>query len=199
MLRASVTFGASPAGPDFATFDNATGIDGVTTPLTQLSAAGTNGAAVAAGDAHEIGSPGAISGAVNHAPTALALDNQITSIAENASTAARIKVADVAITDDSNGTNTLSVSGVDAAFFEVDSSGLYLKAGTALDFETKPSYAVTVNVDDPTVGTTPDTSAGFTLSVSDVINEGGSPTLFISEVAPWSSGDAPGLARTGSR
>ena len=36
----------------------------------------------------------------NQAPTALALNNQINTIAENTSTAVRIKVADVVITDD---------------------------------------------------------------------------------------------------
>ncbi|MGH6750529.1 MAG: lamin tail domain-containing protein, partial [Bradyrhizobium sp.] len=73
--------------------------------------------------------------------------------------------------------------------------GLYIKAGTTFDFENKQSYAVTVNVNDPTVGGTPDASTNFNLSVSDVINEGGAPTLFISEVAPWSSGNAPAFGR----
>jgi len=187
VLRASVAFGASPSGPDFATFDNAAGVNGVTTPLTQLSAAGTNGAAVAAGDAQETGSPGAIGSAANSAPTALALDNPVTSIDEGTSTATRIKVADVTVTDDGLGTNTLSLSGADAAFFEVDGTGLYLKAGTVLDFDAKPSYAVTVDVDDPTVGATPDASTAFTLGVNDTAGS----TVIISEVAPWSSGDSP--------
>ena len=98
----------------------------------------------------------------NQAPTALALTNQINTIAENTSTAARIKVADVVITDDGLGTNNLTVTGADAGVFEVDSNGLYIKAGTILDFETKTSYSVTVEVDDPTVGGTPDASADFT-------------------------------------
>ena len=42
------------------------------------------------------------------------------------------------------------MTGADAGSFEVDGTGLYLKAGTTLDFETKTSYSVTVNVDDPT-------------------------------------------------
>ncbi len=54
-----------------------------------------------------------------------------------------------------NGTNTLSLSGADAASFEIVSGKLYLKAGVALDFETKSSYSVRVNVDDTTVGGTP--------------------------------------------
>ena len=55
------------------------------------------------------------------------------------------------------------MTGPDAALFEVDSTGLYIKAGTVLDFETKTSYSVTVNVDDPTVGATPDATAAYAL------------------------------------
>ncbi len=128
----------------------------------------------------------------NQAPTALTLTNQVSSIVENTSTVTRIKVADVIVTDDGLGTNNLSVSGTDALFFEVDSTGLYLKAGTNLDFETKSSYSVTVEVNDLTVGTTPDATAAYSLAVTDVINEDPShPSLFISEVAPWSSGNSP--------
>src|SRR5262249_14945588 len=129
----------------------------------------------------------------NQAPTGLVLNNQITSIAENTSTASRIKVADVALVDDGLGTNNFTVTGADAGSFEVDNLGLYLKAGTVLDFETKTSYSVTVAVDDPTVGGSPDASAPFTLHVTDVANEGppGTPALYISEVSPSSSGNAP--------
>jgi Ca2+-binding RTX toxin-like protein len=112
---------------------------------------------------------------VNEAPTAVSLNNQVTAISENTSTATRIKVADIAITDDGLGTNNLSVSGTDASFFEVDATGLYVKADTVLNFETKTSYSVTVNVDDSTVGATPDAIATYSLSVTD-INE--NPSVF---------------------
>ena len=125
----------------------------------------------------------------NQAPTGVVLNNQVTSIPENTSTASRIKVADIAITDDGLGTNNLSLTGPDAASFEVDGSGLYLKAGTSLDFETKTSYGVTVNVDDPSVGASPDATAPYTLAVTDVANEApAQPALFVSEVSPASSG-----------
>jgi len=58
VLQANVSFGASPAGPLFPTFDNAAGLNNGT--ISTLSAAGTNGAFVAANDANEIGSPGRI-------------------------------------------------------------------------------------------------------------------------------------------
>ncbi|MBC1239950.1 SdiA-regulated domain-containing protein [Nostoc sp. 2RC] len=128
----------------------------------------------------------------NQAPTAIALNNQVTAIAENTSTATRLKVADITITDDGLGTNNLTVTGTDANFFEVDSTGLYIKAGTVLDYETKTSYSLIVNVDDPTLGSTPDAIANFTLAVTDVVNETPSlPNVIISEVSPWSSGNSP--------
>jgi Ca2+-binding RTX toxin-like protein len=105
---------------------------------------------------------------VNEAPTAVSLTNQQTAIAENTSTATRIKVTDIGITDDGLGTNNLSLSGADASFFEVDATGLYIKANTVLNYEAKTNYSVTVNVDDTTVGSTPDATTNFTLTVTDV-------------------------------
>ena len=111
----------------------------------------------------------------NEATTALGLINTIVSLAENTSTTSRIKVADILITDDALGSNVLSLSGADAASFEVDGSELFLRAGTALDFETKTSYAVNVSVSDPSLtGSTP-VSASFSLAVTDVNEPSVSP------------------------
>ncbi|WP_353930029.1 putative Ig domain-containing protein [Okeanomitos corallinicola TIOX110] len=105
---------------------------------------------------------------LNNPPTAVTLSNTITSLVENTDTTSRVKVADIAVTDDGLGINNLSLTGNDASFFEVDSNGLYVKAGTVLDFETKTSYSVNVEVDDFTVGTTPDATTAYTLTVTDV-------------------------------
>ena len=105
---------------------------------------------------------------VNEAPTAINLNNQVTAIVENTSTSTRLKVADIAIIDDALGTNNLSLSGTDASFFEISGNALYLKAGTSLDYESKTSYNIIVNVDDPTVGTTPDATVSYTLNVTDI-------------------------------
>ncbi len=111
---------------------------------------------------------------VNEAPTAVALNNTIASLAEDASTATRTKVADIAITDDVLGTNAITLSGADAASFEVDGMELFLKAGVALNYEGQTSYAVTVNVADGSVtGSTP-VSTNHTLNITNV-NE--APTL----------------------
>ncbi|MBP6030511.1 MAG: SdiA-regulated domain-containing protein [Sphingobium sp.] len=127
----------------------------------------------------------------NAAPSAITLGNSLAMIDENTSTVARIKVADVVLTDDGQGTNALGVSGADAAFFEVDSTGLYIKAGVVLDYESKTSYAVTVEVDDASLGATPDASANYVLSLNDIVVENVAPVVYISEVAPWSSGNSP--------
>ncbi|MBC7767387.1 MAG: cadherin domain-containing protein [Phycisphaerales bacterium] len=105
---------------------------------------------------------------VNEAPTALSLTNTTTNLAESASTVSRVKVADISVSDDALGSETIALAGADAASFEIYNGALYLKAGVALNYETKSSYAVTVTVDDPTVGATPDLSQSFTLSISDV-------------------------------
>ncbi|MFZ4721168.1 MAG: lamin tail domain-containing protein, partial [Ilumatobacteraceae bacterium] len=132
----------------------------------------------------------------NTAPTAVTLVNQTTSLAENTNTTTRLKVADVQLTDDGIGVNVYGLTGPDAAFFEVDTNGLYIKAGTVLDFETKNSYTVSVTVDDPKLGPNPDaTSAAYTLTITDVIVENTGPVqLLVSEVSPWSSGNSPYLS-----
>ena len=105
---------------------------------------------------------------LNKAPSALTLANTVSSLAENSSTARRIKVADIVITDDASGSNTISLSGADAASFEVSGNALFLKAGTALNFEAKASYAVTVSASDPSLSGSSPVSAAFNLSISDV-------------------------------
>jgi hypothetical protein len=128
------------------------------------------------------------SNAPNLAPTGLTLQNTVTSIPENTSTAAPIKLADVAVADDGLGRNQLSLNGLDASAFQIVGTGLYLRAGTALSASAKPIYNVTVIVDDPGVGNTPDASVPFALSIT--ASTGGSPSIIISEVAPWSSGNS---------
>ncbi|NCY03627.1 MAG: cadherin repeat domain-containing protein, partial [Planctomycetia bacterium] len=104
----------------------------------------------------------------NQAPTGVALANVTSLIAENTSTAAPIKVADIVITDDLLGTNSITLAGADAGSFLVSGTGLYLKPGVVLDFEAQQSYAVTVNVADTTVAGSVPVSANVTLGLTDV-------------------------------
>jgi hypothetical protein len=104
---------------------------------------------------------------VNEAPT-ITLANVVTSLPENVDTTSRVKVADIVVTDDALGTNVLSLSGADAALFEIEGLVLYLQAGTSLDYETQTLLAVTVAVDDAGVGTTPDATADLSIAITDV-------------------------------
>ncbi len=106
--------------------------------------------------------------AVTNQPPSVALTPVLNDIAENTVLAERLKVADIAISDDALGINSLSVTGSDASLFEVDASGLYLKAGAVIDFEANPSLDVAVQVDDATLGNAPDDTADFSLAVTDV-------------------------------
>lgn len=127
--------------------------------------------------------------APNLAPSAVSLTGAATSLPENTSTAAAVHLADIAVTDDGLGDNNLSLSGPDAAAFEIIGTALFLKAGTTLNAASKPGYQVTVSVDDATVGSTPDAGTSYSLSITPA---GGSTiNLAITEVAAWSSGNSP--------
>ena len=101
---------------------------------------------------------------VNDPPT-VALGNTTATLPEGLNTASRIKVADVVVTDDGEGTNHLRLAGGDAALFEIDGHGLYLKAGTVLDYATRPRLQVTVEVDDPSLGTVAEAAAKLAIDV----------------------------------
>jgi phosphodiesterase/alkaline phosphatase D-like protein len=105
---------------------------------------------------------------VNEAPTALAFANATISLAENSNTSARIKVADIVITDDELGIETVVLSGTDAGSFELDGNSLYLKAGTVLNYEAKSAFAVSVSASDSSLSGSTPVSATFNLSVTDV-------------------------------
>jgi hypothetical protein len=105
---------------------------------------------------------------VNEAPTAVQLTPTLTSLPEDSVFQSRLKVADIQITDDALGTNTFALSGADAALFEVFEGALYLKAGAALDYETKPQLAVTVSVKDETIVGSSAVSSSLTITVTDV-------------------------------
>jgi hypothetical protein len=113
---------------------------------------------------------------VNEAPTAVVLTPTSASLAEDVSTSSFTVLSTISVTDDALGTNVLSLSGADAASFEIVGGQLRLKAGVVLDFETKSSYSVRVNVDDTTVGGTPDAFADFVLSITDVAEDATRPS-----------------------
>ena len=128
---------------------------------------------------------------VNEAPTAVALTGAISSLNENTSTTTRIKLADIAVTDDALGTNTLSLSGTDAAKFEIEGTELFLKAGVVLDHEVRNSYAVTVAAQDASLSGSTPVSTDYVLTVAD-INE--QPTAVALDTATIPENTASGTA-----
>ena len=84
-------------------------------------------------------------------------------VAENTASGVNIGAAIVA-TDADNDTLTYTLGGTDAASFSVNSSTRQLRTKSALDYETKRSYTVTVSVSD---GSLTDT-INVTINISDV-------------------------------
>lgn len=170
-------------------------VDIVITPKDDSEVEGTETLTLTLGDtgSYDVGVPATatvtiLDDTANRAPTAVVLSNTVSYIVESASTASAIKVADIAVTDDGKGPNVLSLTGPDAAFFQITGLALFLKAGTSLSYASKPTYKVAVNVDDATVGSTPDAIANFTLTITQAVPAG---SIIVSEVAPWSSSNSP--------
>ena len=115
---------------------------------------------------------------INQPPT-VTLTNVTMTLPEDVDTSGAIKVADIVITDDGRGENKLSLSGADAELFEIVGTGLYLVAGASVDFETRPTLDVTVEVDDVAIGASPDDTAPLSIRITDV-NE--PPTVGLAHV-----------------
>ncbi|PWB65683.1 MAG: hypothetical protein C3F17_03415 [Bradyrhizobiaceae bacterium] len=105
------------------------------------------------------------------------------SLLENTHTAAPIRLTWVGYLDDALGSETLTLGGTDAALFELQGSFVFLRAGVQLDYETRSSYQVTIDIDDASVGSTPDTSVTFNLTVANLTIEpvAGSDSFTIGE------------------
>jgi hypothetical protein len=105
-----------------------------------------------------------------NAPPTISLANVITGIREDTITSGGIKVADIVIAADALGTNKLSLSGPDAALFEIVGPELWLIAGATLDFAGNPTLGVTVEIRDVTLGDdTATLSIGLTQAAASVV------------------------------
>lgn len=139
----------------------------------------------------------------NDAPN-LSITSTANSLSEGADTSSRIQVAEITITDDDLGQNTLSLSGSDAGLFEIEGNKLFLKAGTQLDFETAAQLDVIVGVDDPTIGSTPDDSSSFSLEITDVVEAPADPVQRVDRSGSTSdevitlTGSSPTVIKSGS-
>jgi len=102
-------------------------------------------------------------------PPQVALTGTTTWLPESTGTTDRIKVADIVVTDQDTRPeylqNVVSLMGPDAAWFEIDGTELYLKAGTALNADVNPVLDVTVAVDDDSLPGSPDATAALAISI----------------------------------
>ncbi|MEB3248701.1 MAG: DUF4114 domain-containing protein, partial [Merismopediaceae bacterium] len=114
---------------------------------------------------------------VNEAPTAVILTNTTQTLIENTDTSQGVKVADIQVTDDALGTNSLSLLGNDQGSFEVRGQELFF-IGKA-DFEAQNLYDLTVAVTDTTLkpapNATPDATVNFTLEITNLPDQTVSP------------------------
>ena len=133
---------------------------------------------------------------VNEAPTAVVLTEEQTTVAENvdfSGTDAGVVVATIAITDDALGTNAITLTGADAANFEVVGNELVF-IGSASDFEmpsdanTDGIFDVTVSVSDATVIGSSPVTASVQVEVTDV-NEAPVIDAVASDTAPSGNED----------
>ena len=126
---------------------------------------------------------------VNETPT-FSTTTATRSIAENSAAGTKIGVVFAVATDPDTDTayNTLtySLTGTDASSFTFDASTRQIKVKSALDYESKNSYSVTVNVSDGkdakgNTDTTADDSIAVTINVTDVDEPPDAPTLTVSK------------------
>ena len=118
---------------------------------------------------------------VNEAPAFSDSTGTTRSIAENAPAGVNIGNA-VAATDDDGDTLTYTLGDTDAATFDIESATGQLKTKASLDFETEPSYTVTVSVSDSKGGTD---SITVTINVTDLDETpSNNPPVFTAEDDP---------------
>ena len=99
--------------------------------------------------------------------TSLSFVNSVLSLNENTNTSSRIKIADISIVEAP--TNyAFDLSGADATRFEIDSSALYLKQATVLDYETKSGYNVLVRLLNAASGNSEAAAQSLRLNILDV-------------------------------
>lgn len=91
------------------------------------------------------------------------------SVDENTVLNTRLRIGQFVITDDGIGSNSVTLAGVDSAFFELDgANNLYLKAGVSLDYETRQGFLVAGHVNDVSIAGTPDNIRNVALAIRNI-------------------------------
>ena len=121
-----------------------------------------------------------VAGGGNSAPEFPSTETGARSIAENTTTVENVGAPVIAEDDDTDDTLTYTLGGTDAGTFTiVDTTGqIKTKAGQTYDFETKPSYSVTVTADDSNGGTA---DKAVTITLNNVEEDG---TVTLSPTQP---------------
>ena len=94
--------------------------------------------------------------------TAITLTGTVTTLAENAVDLARVKVADIDITDDGGSPGTLELAGANRTLFQIDGGVLYLRQDADINHETAPSLVVSVRLMEDTDVSSPDLTIEIT-------------------------------------
>ncbi len=117
----------------------------------------------------------------NNAPTFTDGLSTTRSVAENTESGSNIGTPVAATDQDLTDTLTYTLGGTDAASFTIVGTTGQLQTNAALNYETKTSYSVTVNVSDGRGGSD---SISVTINVTDVENESTEQTPVITNNAP---------------
>ena len=159
-----VTFAVTAGGGTLSVTSTTTNTNGrAESTLILGSSAGTNTVRVSVQGVSQAATFTAEATTTNTAPVFTDGSSTTRTIAEN--TAAGINIgATIAATDANNDTLTYALGGTDAASFSISSSTGQLQTKSALDYETKSTYTVTVTVSD---GTLTD-SITVTINITDV-------------------------------
>ncbi len=130
--------------------------------------------------------------AASEPQVALELVDPVTTPAEDVSTTADIKVAELATSDEELSTRGLSIAGLDADMFKIVGTTLYLKAGIDLDLETKPTLSIEIRAGGDSG---PDEQINFTLDIENASASNASDSHAFSDTFVF----APGLGSTASQ
>jgi uncharacterized delta-60 repeat protein len=101
----------------------------------------------------------------NTPPSAVTLSRSTLAVPESLKPTVALPIADVTVTDDGVGTNTLSLSGDDASFFSVADGKLWLRPGVDFDYGVKNRYSVVVSARDASLTGSTRVSTTFTLII----------------------------------
>ena len=159
-----VTFAITAGGGTLSVTSIMTSANGrAESTLTLGNTAGTNTVSVSVQGTSQTATFTAVATTTNSTPTFTEGATTTRTVAENTATDVNIGAA-IAATDADNDTLIYTLGGTDAASFSIVSTSGQLKTRSALDYETKRTYTVTVAVSD---GSLTDTIT-VTISVTDI-------------------------------